>query len=207
MQSLEQSSNVELLSSLAGPKPAEALMRRYGGLTAIARAPFEELRQLKGVGPAKASAIRSAFLLAQRLSRESYAESPVMNSAEQVAGLLRDESRLHSVEHFHVICLNTRHRMISVEAVSRGLLDQVLVDAREVFGPALTRRAAAVILSHNHPSGDPTPSEADIRMTRNLIRAGQMLRIEVLDHVILGTSTADRPRDYVSLRELGHFSV
>jgi DNA repair protein RadC len=98
-----------------------------------------------------------------------------------------------------------RRRLIAVENVAQGLLDQVLVHAREVFAIAIAKRASAIILAHNHPSGDPTPSEADIRVTRDLIRAGQLLKIEVLDHIILGQRTTERPRDYCSLRELGYF--
>ena len=80
------------------------------------------------------------------------------------------------------------------------------MNPREVFFPAISRRAAAIALVHNHPSGDSTPSEADIRVTRDLIRAGQLLKIEVLDHIILGRSTEERPKDYSSLRELGYFA-
>jgi DNA repair protein RadC len=206
MQSLEQVSNVELLSSLTGPKPAEALLRRYGGLTALARAPMEELCQLQGVGPSKAAAIRSAFLLAQRLSRESYTESPVIDSPERVANLMRDELSVQTVEQFRVVSVNTRRRVIGVDHTASGILDQVLVHAREVFGPAILRKASAIILVHNHPSGDPTPSEADIRITRDLVRIGHLMRIEVLDHVIVGHRTTERPRDFSSLRELGHFA-
>jgi DNA repair protein RadC len=106
-----------------------------------------------------------------------------------------------------VLCLNTRRRLIAVENVAQGLLDQVLVHAREVFAIAIAKRASAIILAHNHPSGDPSPSEADIRVTRDLIRAGQLLKIEVLDHVILGHRTVERPRDFCSLRELGYWAV
>jgi DNA repair protein RadC len=95
--------------------------------------------------------------------------------------------------------------LIRVDHVSRGTLDTILVHPREVFKTAITANAAALVLAHNHPSGDPTPSEADIKVTRDLIRAGQLLKIEVLDHVIIGRATAERPRDYVSLRELGYF--
>ncbi len=205
MQPLEQVSNAELLSSLTGPKPAAALLQRYGGLRAIAQAPLEELRQLKGLGPAKASAVRSAFLLAQRLSRETYSESPVVDCPENVANLLREEMGVHVVEHFVVVSVNTRRRVIGVDHISKGILDQVLVHAREVFGPPILRKASAVILAHNHPSGDPAPSEADIRVTRDLARIGALMRIEVLDHVILGCKTTERPRDYCSLKEMGHF--
>ena len=89
--------------------------------------------------------------------------------------------------------------------MSQGLLDTILVHPREVFRSAIAARAAAIVLVHNHPSGDPSPSDADIKVTRDLIRAGQLLKIEVLDHVILGRATVDRPKDYSSLRELGHF--
>jgi DNA repair protein RadC len=92
-----------------------------------------------------------------------------------------------------------------VERLASGTLDTLLVHPREVFRAAVSSGAAALILAHNHPSGDPTPSEADIRVTRDLIRAGQLLKIEVLDHIILGRRVADRDRDYVSLRELGYF--
>ena len=205
MLSFDQASNAELLSSIAGPKPAQLLMERFGGLAPIARASVDELKQLKGVGKAKAAAIRSAFLLAQRLSQESYREPPLCDTPERVADLLRETNRLYTVEHFQVVCLNTRRRVISVENIAQGILDQVLVHPREVFSVAIAKKSAAIILAHNHPSGDAQPSEADIRVTRDMIRAGQLLRIEVLDHVILGAKTVDRPRDYCSLRECGFF--
>ena len=104
-----------------------------------------------------------------------------------------------------VILLNTRRRLIRVEEVSRGLLDTVLIHAREVFRPAILANAHSIILAHNHPGGDPSPSDADIRVTRDLIRAGQLLRIELLDHIILGRRSQNRTQDFASLRELGHF--
>lgn len=207
MLSFDQASNAELLSSIAGPGPAQLLMARFGGLAPIARASVDELQQLRGVGKAKATAIRSAFLLAQRLSQESYRDAPVCDTPERVADLLREPNRLYTVEHFQVVCLNARRRLISVEHVAQGILDQVVVHAREVFSTAIARKSAAIILAHNHPSGNPEPSEADIRITRDLIRAGQLLKIEVLDHVILGAKTDDRPRDYFSMRESGYCSV
>lgn len=206
MQSIEQASNAELLSALTGPRPAQLLLERFGGLSLLARASLEELQQLKGVGKSKATAIRSAFLLAQRLSQETNKEAPMLDTPERVADVLREPNRLYTVEHMQVVCVNTRRRLIAVENVAQGLLDQVLVHAREVFAIAIAKRASAIILAHNHPSGDPTPSEADIRVTRDLIRAGQVLKIEVLDHIILGQRTNERPRDYCSLRELGYFA-
>jgi len=107
---------------------------------------------------------------------------------------------------FQVLLLNTRRRLIGEpEKIADGTLDTILVHPREVFRPAIQNNAAALVLVHNHPSGDPTPSEADIKVTRDLIRAGQLLKIEVLDHVILGRATQERPKDYTSLRELGYF--
>ena len=205
MQSIDQASNAELLSSIAGPKPAQLLMQHFGGLAPLARASVEELQQLKGVGKAKAEAIRSAFLLAQRLSKETYSDPPLLDSPDRVADVLRETNRLYTVEHLQVVCLNTRRRLIAIENVAQGTLDQVIMHPREVFSVAIARRASAIILAHNHPSGDPSPSEADIRVTRDLIRAGQLLRIEVLDHVIIGTRSVERQRDYSSLRELGFF--
>jgi DNA repair protein RadC len=110
------------------------------------------------------------------------------------------------VEQFRVVLVNTRRRLISVAKISEGTLDTILIHPREVFRPAIVGSAAAVILVHNHPSGDPTPSEADIKVTRDLIRAGQLLKIEVLDHIILGNRTQERANDFVSLRELGYFA-
>jgi DNA repair protein RadC len=153
----------------------------------------------------RVAAIKSAFLLAQRLSKETYADAPLLDTPERVADLLREENRLYTVENFQVIFLNTRRRLIAVQNISQGTLDTILAHPREVFAAAISRRAAAIILAHNHPSGDPSPSEADIKVTRDLIRAGQLLKIEVLDHVILGRRTDERPRDFVSLRELGYF--
>jgi DNA repair protein RadC len=166
---------------------------------------LDELTQIKGIGRDKAIALKAAFTLARRLALEARPEASLVDTPERVADLLREENRAYQVEFFQVLLLNTRRRLIRVEKIAQGTLDTLLVHAREVFRPAIAAGAAALILAHNHPSGDPTPSEADIKVTRDLIRAGQLLKIEVLDHIILGRVTADRPRDFVSLRELGYF--
>ena len=141
-----------------------------------------------------------------RWRRNCSANPPVLDTPEAVPGLLREQNRLKAVETFQILLLN-RRRLIRVEQVSQGTLDTILVHPREVFKSAIAARAAAVVLVHNHPSGDPTPSEADVeKVTRDLIRAGQ-LKIEVLDHIILGRATMDRPKDYSSLRELGYCAV
>ena len=119
--------------------------------------------------------------------------------------LLREDNRVRQVETLQAVLLNTRRRLIRVEPISQGTLDTILVHPRDVFRAAIAANAAAVVLAHNHPSGDPTPSEADIKVTRDLIRAGQLLKIDVLDHVIIGRATPERQKDYASLRELGYF--
>lgn len=202
---LENVDNVGLIARITGKPAAVELARRYERLGQLAVAAFEELKDVKGIGPAKAAAIRASFLLAQRLSKECYQESPLLDTPDRVADLLREQNRPYTVEHMQIVLLNTRRRLISVHDLSQGTLDSLLVHAREVFALAISRRASALILAHNHPSGDPTPSEADIRITRDLVRAGQLLRIEVLDHVILGKSTTERPCDFLSLRALGYF--
>ncbi len=185
---------------------AELLLQRFPTLDQLARASLEELCSVKGVGRDKAIGLKSAFTLAQRMARELRTDAPVLQSPEQIADLLREDNRLYDVEHFQVLLLNTRRRLIRVEHISQGTLDTLLVHPREVFKLAITANAAAIVLVHNHPSGDPTPSEADIKVTRDLIRAGQLLKIEVLDHIILGQRTETRSKDYASLRELGYFA-
>ena len=184
---------------------AEQLLCRFGSLSELARASVGDLSKTKGVGKDKAVALKSAFTLAKRMAMEIGREVPQMDTPERVADLLREENRLYEVEHFQILLLNTRRRLIRIEEISRGTLDTILVHPREVFKLAITSNASAIVLLHNHPSGDPTPSEADIKVTRDLIRAGQLLKIEVLDHVILGRCTEQRRKDFVSLRELGYF--
>jgi DNA repair protein RadC len=207
MEPLEDANNTDLLSTLAGRPAAQALMERYGGLTNLAQASFDDLLVFKGVGKSRAAAIKAAFLLAQRLAKEACAEAPLLDTAARVADLLREQSRLYTVETFQVVLLNTRRRLIGVRQLSQGTLDTLLIHAREVFRPAISANAAGLILVHNHPSGDPTPSEQDIRVTHELIRAGHLLRIEVVDHVILGQRTEGRTQDWVSLRELGYWAA
>lgn len=183
----------------------ERLIERFNTLDQLARAPLAELQKIKGIGRDKAIALKAAFTLAQLMANELRRESPVLDRPELIADILREEARTQNVETFRVLLLNTRRRLIRIEQISQGTLDTILVHPREVFKIAIAANASALVLAHNHPSGDPTPSEADIRVTRDLIRAGQLLKIEVLDHIILGARTADRPKDYASLRELGYF--
>ena len=181
------------------------MVQKYGSLQALSQASVHDLQSIKGVGPDKAVTLVAAFTLARLMAREIHHESPTLDTPERIADLLREDNRRYKVELFQVVLLNTRRKLIRIEPISQGTLDTILVHPREVFKGAISANAAAVVLAHNHPSGDPTPSEADIKVTRDLIRAGQLLKIEVLDHVIFGRATPDRPKDYLSLRELGYF--
>lgn len=136
-------------------------------------------------------------------------EHPTISTPDEAANYWRQyvtESPTYNpdVESFVVLLLNTRRKIKGHVVISQGTLDTILVHPREVFRPAIVSASAAVILMHNHPSGDPGPSEGDIKVTRDLMRAGQLLRIEVLDHVVMGKPTADA-KGFASLRELGYF--
>ena len=206
-------SNAELIAILlrTGMKGKSAiaigqeLLAKFRTLENLAGAAWQELARVKGIGRDKAVGLQAAFTLARRMATELRHEMPVVDTPERVADLLREENRLLDVEHFQVVLLNTRKRLIRVERISQGTLDTTIAHPREVFRHALAANAASIVLVHNHPSGDPTPSEADIRVTRDMIRAGQLMKIEVVDHIILGKGTTERAKDYASLRELGHF--
>ncbi len=206
-------SHAELIAILlrTGVKGANAveigkqLLHKYGTLSALAQTTLDDLQATKGIGRDKAVTLAAAFALARKMAEDMRRDSPPLDNPEAVTRLLREDNRLRGVETFQVLLLNTRRRLIRVEEISHGTLDTILVHPREVFKHAIAANAAAVVLAHNHPSGDPTPSEADIKVTRDLVRAGQLLKIEVLDHVIIGRATPERPKDYVSLKELGYF--
>lgn len=193
------------LQGLSAVQIADELVRKFTSLQNLAQASIDQLIQIKGIGKDKAIALKSAFTLAQRMAREIRRESPALDCPERIADLLREENRFLEVEHFQIVMMNTKNRLIRVEPISKGTLDATLAHPRDVFRPAIMANAASIALVHNHPSGDPTPSEADIRITRDLIRAGKLLKIEILDHIILGTKTDTRHRDFVSLREMGYF--
>jgi len=194
------------LKGISAIQVAEQVLTKFETLDNLSRASIEDLGQVKGIGRDKAIALKSAFTLARRMALELRQESPALDGPDLIADLLREENRAYNVEHFQVVLLNTRRRLIRVEKISQGTLDTILVHPREVFKAAIAANASAVVLVHNHPSGDPTPSEADIKVTRDLVRSGQLLKIEVLDHVIIGRATRERPKDFVSLRELGYFT-
>jgi DNA repair protein RadC len=206
-------SHAELIAILlrTGLKGANAvevgkqLLHKFGTLQSLAQASVTDLQKVRGIGRDKAVTLVAAFALARKMAGELQYESPVLDNPENVVRLLREQNLVKKVETLQVLLLNTRHKLIRVEEISDGTLDTILVHPREVFKSAIAANAHAIVLAHNHPSGDPTPSEADIKVTRDLIRAGQLLKIEVLDHIIIGRATPERAKDYASLRELGYF--
>ena len=181
---------------------AEFLLTHFGSLEALSRAPVGELARIKGIGQAKAIGLKASFALAARLAR-SEAEARTVSTPGDVAQLLGEEMRLLDYESVRVICLNTRHRVLAVEEVTRGTLNESLFHPREAFRPALVRQAYAVILVHNHPSGNPQPSKADLEITRQMKAAGELLQIELLDHIILGAPQAGEEKSYFSFKDKG----
>lgn len=177
---------------------AEHLYERFGrSLRRLGSAPGSQLMAVPGIGEAKAVAIQAALELGRRAAEEVRQESDRVTTPGDV--YRRFELRLRDLrqEEFHVLLLNTQNAVLSDLMITRGILDASVVHPREVFAPALTEAAAAVILVHNHPSGDPTPSPADRDITRQLVEAGRLLGIPVRDHVIVGN------RRYASFLDLG----
>ncbi len=182
---------------------ARALMKRFGTLSGMAGATSDEIASVPGMGKVKAQVLLSALELGRRLNEESEPKRRVVKSPADVANVLCDKALLLEREVFWVLQLDARNGMKGnpIE-VSAGLLDASLVHAREVFRSAVRNSCGAVILAHNHPSGDTTPSAEDIRITKQLVEAGRVIDIKVLDHVIV-CRRQQGERQFVSLREEG----
>lgn len=165
---------------------ANRLLAQPQGLRFLVEATIEELSRIKGIGLAKASQIKAAVELGRRISLDRGEIRPVIRSPEDVAALLMEKMRFLDREHFQVLTLNTKNQVLGIETAFIGSLNSSIVHPREIFKEAIRRSAAALILVHNHPSGDPNPSPEDLAVTRRLQEAGQLLGIEVLDHVIIG---------------------
>jgi len=176
---------------------AERLLTETGGLAGLARLTVHELTQHHGMGVAKACELKAALELGRRSVSADPIVRPVINSPQDVAHLVMEEMRYLDREHFRVVCLSTKNHVLGISAISIGSLNSSMVHPRECFKEAIRRNSNAIILLHNHPSGDPTPSREDIEVTRRLAEGGQILGIEVLDHVIIGDNR------YISLKERG----
>ncbi len=165
---------------------ARQLIQQFDGLPGLGRISGACLSAIPGMGPAKVARVLAACELGRRRVLQRNRKRTVIRTPSDAAGLLAPRLRDELHETFWVLLLDTKHRVLAEWPVSRGGLDQVNVDPRDIFQPALEHRAAAVLLAHNHPSGDPEPSAADIALTRRLAEAAQLLGIRLLDHIIIG---------------------
>lgn len=160
---------------------------------------IEELTMIRGIGPAKAIQIKAAIELGRRVYRNIEDEKITIRSPRDVANYLIEELRYLKKEHFIAVLLDTKNKVIAKETISIGTLNSSIVHPREVFKPAIKKSVSAIIVVHNHPSGDPTPSREDIEVTKRLIKAGEIVGIDLLDHIIIGGS------DFFSLKDKGLF--
>jgi len=180
---------------------ARKLLKDYGSLGGLSRCTVDELSTIRGVGFAKAVQLVAAFGLAQRLARETLAKQKI-DSPELVNELVGPEMRQLRKESLRVILLDTRYHLIRVEEVSIGSVNESIAHPRDVFRPALVASAYAVIVVHNHPSGDASPSQTDHSLTRRLAEAAELLQIKLLDHIIIGAPAEGSP-GYFSFKEAG----
>lgn len=176
---------------------ADFLLSHFSGIRGIAGATVEELAGVHGIGPAKAAQIKAAIEFGRRLVAASPEERPRIRSPRDVYNLLGPSLRDERREHFVAVLLDTKGGVLRQRTVSVGDLSSSIVHPREVFAEAIRHGAASLIVAHNHPSGDPTPSPEDAAVTRRLVEAGELLGIEVLDHIVLGDNR------WVSLKEKG----
>jgi DNA repair protein RadC len=176
---------------------SERVLTQFGGITGMAKANFDELCQTHGIGEAKAAQIMAAIELGKRLQAASPQEKPEIRTSADVANLLMLEMSLLEQEHLRALLLDTRNHLMRIVTVYTGSLNKAVIRVGELFREAIRSNAASILLVHNHPSGDPTPSPEDVRATDVIVEAGRLLDIGVLDHIIIGRN------HYVSLKERG----
>lgn len=196
--SLSDAALVGLVVGQGPPEVGEAVLRAHALPDGLWRVSAEELVSVDGVGPAGASRLLACLELSRRASAWPAAERPVVSTPADVVRLCGTQMRGLDREHFWALVLSTKNRLLRTVEVSVGSLNASIVHPRELFKEAVRVSAASIIVVHNHPSGDPTPSGADIQLTRRIARAGEVLGIEVLDHVVIGDGGA-----HSSLREMG----
>jgi len=177
---------------------AEDLVSALGSVKGLAAASVEKLARVNGVGPATACRLKAAMELGRRVIKAARGEIKVVRCPEDAAGLVIDDMRNLDREHFAVILLDSKNAVISVEKVSVGTVNSSIVHPREVLKPALEKSATSIILVHNHPTGNVSPSREDIMITRRFEKCGRILGIEVVDHIIVGDG------DYRSMKESGY---
>lgn len=176
---------------------AQMVLSRAGKLRELPYLAVEELMEIKGIGPAKAVQLKAALELGRRMVVASRGYNVDITSPEDVFNYMMEEMRYLEQEEFRIILLNIKNKVLGVETVFRGGLNSSIVHPREIFRLALRRSAASLILLHNHPSGDPTPSAEDISVTRRLVEAGEIMGVNILDHIIMGEGR------FLSFREKG----
>ena len=177
---------------------AKALLKRFGSLAGVLNADPAALQQVKGVGETSAAALKSVALAARRMARNKVSEQPILGSWQSLLDYLAIDMAHLTVERVRVLYLDTRNRLIDDHHVGDGSIDEAAIHPREVIRRAMDLGASALILVHNHPSGSPEPSRADIQITRKIAEAGRLLGVTVHDHVIIGRE------GHVSLRAKGH---
>jgi DNA repair protein RadC len=174
---------------------AQLLLSDLDGLSGLARASTYELRQVKGIGEVKAAQIKAALELGRRATKSPRPERPIIRSPAEAANLLMPEMSNLEQEHTRAILLNTRNYVLSMPTIYIGNLNSTVIRVAELFRAGIRQNAASIIVAHNHPSGDPAPSPEDVAITRKMVEAGDLLGIEVLDHIIIGRNS------FVSLKE------
>jgi DNA repair protein RadC len=198
-------SNAELLAILlrtgtyqeSAVHLAERMLSQAGGLRSLVDMSLQQLTEIKGIGSAKGLQIQASIELGRRLARSVMNETVTVRSPKDVADLMTEELRYLQKEHFVCLFLNTKNHIVGQETLSMGSLNASIVHPREVFRAAIKRSSASIICVHNHPSGDPTPSSEDIQLTQRLVEAGEIIGIDVLDHIVIGDHS------FVSLKEQG----
>lgn len=204
-QGAEALSNAELLAILlrtgtygcSAVDLADRILKQFGGAHKLVEADLQELVDMPGIGLAKATQLKAAIEFGRRIARDAQERRPQLLTPADAAHYMMDRLRFERKEHFVALHLDSKNRLVGEEIVSVGTLNSSLVHPREIFKTALKRSAASIICLHNHPSGDPTPSFEDVEVTRRLVEAGQILGVEVLDHIVLGENC------FLSMKEKG----
>ncbi|HEY3310359.1 MAG TPA: DNA repair protein RadC [Anaerolineales bacterium] len=201
-QALSNSELIAILLRVGVPgenavQVGQRLLQEFHGIRGLHRAPFEELCAQHGIGQAKAAQIKAAIELGRRLPLEFPEERPVINSPKDAADLVQYEMSALEQEHLRVLLLDRRNRVMEVTEIYRGSVNSSQIRVGEIFKEAVRKNASGVIVIHNHPSGDPTPSPDDVAVTRAIIQAGKLLDVDVLDHLVIGVNR------WVSLKERG----